>query len=243
MQKILATSDLHGLITELAETCQRKKPDILIIAGDIHPASISCYAPEWFEKVFFPLVAKLPCEVVATPGNHDFWLAGNYDKIKNGNFLYVPKNFHLLVDEEIEINGLRIYGTPWVPYINGRWCYEKNDRDLKEYFDLIPKGLDILISHSPPLISGKMIDVSCDNPKEWQRHFGSIALANAIRESKPRAVFCGHIHSGAHGRTPFATGSSSKTFLWNVSRVNEQYRVAYPMTAVAIGEKGAPKEI
>lgn len=225
---IAATSDIHGCLEGIQEVCATGKVDILVIAGDIEPADIIVSKPYWFEHKFFNLISKLDCEVIAIPGNHDFWLSSKYLAItRNENNVY-PRNFHLLIDEEIIVKGLRFYGSPWVPFINGGWCFEEEDDDLIDRFNMIPDGVDVLISHSPPMLRYKAIDISMDYPSEHQRHFGSRSLTKAISVKMPKVVLCGHIHSGDHGCNSIATGLDSQyTLAWNVSRVNEQYRIAY----------------
>ena len=217
--KILATSDLHGLLDGLPEICSVNKPDVLVIAGDIHPAIIGTDPDDWFRNVFFPFVRSLGCEVIATPGNHDFWLASHTETIAG----IAPKNFHLLLDSEITVCGLRFYGTPWVPWISGHWSFEQDDDDLKDRFAAIPSDLDVLISHSPPKFPDCNLDVSMQRDQRYWQHFGSVSLANAIERAKPRYCVCGHIHSGSHG--DFTAPGGTRVF--NVSRVNEQYQVYY----------------
>lgn len=226
--KILATSDLHGFCDGLQEACETFCPAVLVIAGDLHPAVIGTDPDDWFRKTFFPIVSKLRCEVVAIPGNHDFWLASHSQHIfgtssKNDIAKIAPKNFHLLLDSEITLYGLRFYGTPWVPWISGHWCFESHDEDLKPWFSNIPSGIDVLISHSPPKFAGSNLDVSLERPVQYQCHYGSVSLAEAIERAKPQYCFCGHIHSGDHAEFKAPCG----TRIFNVSRVNEHYQIYY----------------
>ena len=227
--KVIATSDLHGLLDGLPEICSAQKPDVLVIAGDMHPALIWEDPDSWFRSRFFSFVASLPCEVVAVPGNHDFWLAAHASDMES----IAPKNFHLLIDSEVSVCGLRFYGTPWVPWISGRWCFEDKDENLKDRFALIPKGVDILVSHSPPKFPRSNLDVSTQHDERYWRHFGSDSLSAAIVRAKPRYCFCGHIHSGDHGEFKAPCG----TRIFNVSRVNEQYNVHYAPVFLEIPAK------
>lgn len=246
---IAATSDLHGYLEGIEEVCREKKADILVIAGDIQPADIMYHCNDtacgrWFRNKFFALVKKLKCEVVAIPGNHDFWLRsllrGDFGTMEDcKKKFFIPDNFYLLCDSEITLKGLRIYGTPWVPYISGHWCYEcKDASEEKERFDLIPDGIDILVAHTPPRMKGKSLDVSLERDPTGKRPFGSIAMMDAITSKKPLLVFCGHIHSGDHEMVPIYRASGERTtFVCNVSRVNERYSIAYPIKTIEIREK------
>ncbi len=240
---LAATSDIHGHLEGIEEVCKTRNVDILVIAGDIEPADIFTSTPFWFEHKFFPLMRKLGCEVVAIPGNHDFYLSSHYDSIRRNEKNNIPKNFHLLIDEEITIKGIRFYGTPWVPFIDGRWCFEGMDSDLADKFALIPLGVDILITHSPPFLPHKAIDQSCDYPPEHRRHFGSKSLAKAIQTKWPKVVLCGHIHSGDHDVVSLTSGKMGLDFkysqIWNVSRVNENYNIEYKLTILTIYPDGS----
>lgn len=238
--RIAATSDLHGFLDGLEDELTKIKPDVFVIAGDIHPCRIDMDADKWFMETFFPFVEGQEIPVVAIPGNHDFWISDtltyNYDWIMKSP----PKNFHLLCDSEATFYGLRFYGTPWVPYINGRWCFEASNVTLKYQFSKIPKGVDVLITHSPPQMKHKFIDISIDRPKANWRHFGSQELTEAILEKFPHLLFCGHIHSGDHQCLEIRDREDNLiTPCFNVARVNEQYNVAYPVQEVVV-LKGEP---
>lgn len=217
--RVAATSDLHGELGSLAE--EVGDADILVIAGDIQNADYLTLPEDYFIKSFFPLIKSLKCQVVATPGNHDFWLRKHLNQYRPK--VKFPKNFHLLVDEGIELCGLKFYGTPWVPRINGLWAFERDDGFIEE-FKMIPAGIDVLITHTPPRIDKAQIDVSLEWSEATRRHFGSYQLYRTIEEMQPKVNICGHIHSGAH-----SPAYINNTMCLNASRVNESYNVAYKL--------------
>ena len=54
------------------------------------------------------------------------------------------ENAKLLIDAADEVEGLRIYGSPWVPFINGSWAFEEVwQGQLAEKFAVIPEGVDL----------------------------------------------------------------------------------------------------
>lgn len=65
---------------------------------------------------------------------------------------------------------------------------------------------------------------SIDRSMQWGGHeaFGSSELATVIFDRKPRYAFCGHIHTGGH--ECFTIG---ETKCYNVSRLNENYEIAF----------------
>ena len=100
---------------------------------------------------------------------------------------------------------------------------------------LDPKGADVVVlagdvaplrGRGPWHIPGSDVDRSLQTNSE---HFGSPELTEAIAEKCPRFVFCGHIHTGLHGGVDFEA-----TRIYNVSRLDERYEVAYEPTWVEV---------
>jgi Icc-related predicted phosphoesterase len=239
--RIGATSDIHGFLERLEDEIHAANLDILVIAGDIHPCRIDVNADTWFHKKFFPFVKALKIPVIVTPGNHDFWLANYLSQIRYDEYVKqehnIPKNFHLLCDEYILCHGVLFYGTPWVPWINGQWCFECSEETLKYHFSNIPKETDVLITHTPPQINHQYIDISKEHQVQYWRHFGSKALTQAIKTKQPKVNFCGHIHSGDHKCVSIKCDTpqgEEEAFCdcYNVSRVNEKYQVTYPIRVI-----------
>lgn len=235
--KIAATSDIHGFLERFEEEILSIDPDILVIAGDIHPCRIDVNACEWFNTQFLPMVKRIKIPVIAIPGNHDFFLTDVLAHgLKDWMERYAPKNFHLLCDSELSIEGLRFYGTPWCKYINGQWCFEASHETLKYIYSKIPYKVDVLISHTPPKIDNQFIDISMDRQEPYWRHYGSSALTDAIKSKIPRFVICGHIHSGDHTVCDVRYGDKPFQVVpcFNVSRVNEEYKIAYPLKEIIL---------
>lgn len=110
-----------------------------------------------------------------------------------------------------------------IPTLFRRTFDSHHHKQLAEKFATIPYGLDILLAHSPPRVPRRKIDVAI----AWNSpHFGSRDLANEIAQKRPRFVFCGHIHTGDHSPIVLDHGES-KTTLFNVSRLNDGYKVSY----------------
>ena len=60
------------------------------------------------------------------PGNHDFYPIAHIlfkDKGIDWKFDFSP-NVHFLGDRGTEVNGVKFYGTPWVPIISYSWAFE-----------------------------------------------------------------------------------------------------------------------
>lgn len=106
------------------------------------------------------------------------------------------------------------------------WAFMKSSAELTRVYAAIPGHIDILVSHQPPYGYGDgLVDRAAH-----REHLGSHELLTAIDRIKPRLVICGHIHSG-YGR--FDHGP---TTIYNVSVVNEQYRLVRPATVIDIAD-------
>lgn len=220
--KIVCVADLHGCLDydAVALSAIRKKADVLVIAGDIQNADLFRSPNVYFEIDFLGMVGRLRkngIEVVATPGNHDFYVKS---LLYDGGIVEGCPN--ILVDGGVTIKGVKFWCTPWVPTIDGTWAYEDDDERLYEKFKEIPEGIDVLVAHTPPL--GKTLedwDVSLQRIIN-RRHLGSASLRKAIEEKRPKAVVCGHIHSGDH-----ALCRIGDTAILNCSLLDETYHEAY----------------
>ena len=229
--KILATSDLHGNL----EGLDPKGADVVVIAGDIAP--LRGFDPwninlqrQWINTRFREWTSAHPdVRFVVIPGTHDFFPIARkrFRGIRGFDWKYgFSPNVHFLVDKGVEIDGVKFYGTPWVPIISWSWAFEADPAALKRRFSKIPADLDVLVTHSPPHIPECDVDFSLQT---GAGPFGSSELANAIAAKRPRFVFCGHIHTGRHGGIDF---ESSR--VCNVSRLDERYEIAYEPTLVEI---------
>ncbi len=177
--KITVFSDTHTLHNQV----NIPEGDILIFAGDMN----NC-RDEQDVAAFNSFLATLPHKhKVVIGGNHDHQLAGNPVTAKS----LLPEAVYLQ-DELVVIAGITIYGTPWQPIFNDRACDAfalPRGKALKKKWEMIPKGIDILVTHSPP--SGIMDQ---DGPVGH----GCSELTGVVNIIKPKYHVFGHIHS-KHG--------------------------------------------
>lgn len=179
--KLVCISDTHNQIHKL------KLPpgDILIISGDatnngsLHEVTKFNYA---VEKIKSEIGYK---HIIFIEGNHDFY--GE----QHGYFAMkalIPSIDYFLRDSSIEINGVKFWGSPWQPTFYD-WGFNLNrGPDIKAKWDLIPDGIDVLITHGPPAnIGDKTMQGEAAGCKD---------LLNAILRIKPKVHICGHIHNG-----------------------------------------------
>ena len=225
MLKVCAISDLHGALPEIREC------DVLFICGDIFPLEIQRINSEcetWFLGEFCEWIKSLPCKnVYMIGGNHCFYLFRmGYEYIislientpdLNGKLIYLQDNLAKIDDK------LTIYGCPWCTGpIN--WAFI--DETGSKYSDI--PDCDILLCHQPPRIN----KLGCSYPGMiYEENWGSEELKKVIKERKIRYCFCGHIHTGTHGGDCTV---GCDTMFYNVSLLDEDYKVAYMPTYLEI---------
>ncbi|MDQ6609943.1 MAG: metallophosphatase domain-containing protein, partial [Bacteroidota bacterium] len=111
--KFVAISDTH---------CRHRnvklpKGDVLLHAGDISYRSDKREIEDfldWFGKLPYPYK-------VFIAGNHDFFLEKASPLIVKS---LLPETVYYLKDEEIIINGIKIWGSPYTPWFY-RWAFNK----------------------------------------------------------------------------------------------------------------------
>ena len=238
--KIVAISDIHGLLPELPEC------DVVCCAGDISPLDYQSDQTQmlgWFYLVFLPWVESLPCKkFLLCAGNHDFFLQNIHRRLidsSDGCMRYTWRSpgdvtkklfpgmlkgkynkFVYLCDSSFEYEGKRFYGTPWIADLS-RWAFYLDNDSLMEKYKNIPKKCDVIITHMPPKIEGlgEVIQEGCFNTGT---DYGSQELADVLKTRDFKYALCGHTHSGQH--LPVDLDGKK---LVNVSLKNEDYKENY----------------
>jgi Icc-related predicted phosphoesterase len=139
MPRIVCLSDTHNC----HELIDVPDGDILIHAGDATIQGTD-YEIEQFLAWF-----------TRWPHPHKIFVAGNHDWLyetdnRRARLMTAHFNIKYLQDSFIEIEGLKIYGSPWQPRFFD-WAFNLNrGPELAEKWALIPLDTDILITHGPP---------------------------------------------------------------------------------------------
>ncbi len=181
--------------------------DLLIHCGDAlvegTEAELKMFVP-WFET----LKAK---NKIFIPGNHDWIFEKNLPLSRS----IIGKMATVLVDELIEIEGLKIFGSPWQPEFC-EWAFNlKRGWPLRKKWEAVPAGVDILVTHGPPL---GILDWS----QFGDEHVGCGDLRQEIHRIKPRLHCFGHIH-GDYGVCEWGG-----IFFVNASLCDEAYVASHP---------------
>lgn len=202
--RVVVVSDLHGRLPTIPPC------DLLILSGDIAPDFAQAgpvrvyYQLDWFNHQFITWLNSVQCrEVVATAGNHDFAL------FRMRHLLSPDIPWHLLIDEGIELFGLKFWGSPWVGQLPG-WAFNLDESQLKRKWGRIPANTDVLVLHSPPFGIGdrNAAGIRC----------GSTTLEARLRQLTPKLVTFGHIHEG------YGEWQRNGATLVNASLLNDQYQ-------------------
>ena len=181
--KIWHISDTHSLHGQLQVPVGI---DIVVHSGD----ASNYLDPSRNEselRAFIDWFATLPIPVqVFGPGNHDTSL----EKGLITRDLVEHRKIHLLINEEKTIEGLRFWGSPFTPRY-GNWSYMKDRGTINRLWDLIPDGLDVLITHGPPY---GVLDATYNHHNKVEL-VGCSALRKRVAKVPPRFMLFGHVHS------------------------------------------------
>src|SRR5271168_1832891 len=209
--RIVFISDTHDLHDRMLMPVP--DGDILIHAGDATSRgrmSEIAAAGVWLRSL--PHKHK-----IFVAGNHDWMFENNREtalQFFNHGILGVGSgHVSYLEDSGIEIEGLKIYGSPWQPRFYD-WAFNLDRGEaIKAKWDLIPEGLDILITHGPPMGIHDQI-----TPHLGSEHLGCEELMLAVERVKPKIHVYGHIHGG-YGKTQYVN-----TLFINAAICDEAYK-------------------
>jgi Icc-related predicted phosphoesterase len=200
--RIVAISDTHDRHDQI----QLPEGDILIHGGDLsmrgNLVEVRRFL-DWFENQPFT-------ERIFIAGNHDFLFQEDPGIAKA---LVEEKFCHYLQDDLVEIHGLKIYGSPWQPWLHN-WAFniKRDTGTLAVKWSKIPDDTDILITHGPP---HGILDLTYDT----NENVGCEALLERVKEVKPKIHIFGHIHE------TYGVKEGTYTIFVNASNLNLDYEV------------------
>lgn len=192
MVRIVVISDTHGRHEKLGVL----SGDVLIHCGDFEDlfaedAGMLDRADAWLARQNFELI-------LCTGGNHDRELERRVRAWRQP-----LANARFLQDSGLEFRGLKFWGAPWVPMLDGH-AFFAEDKKLQAAWSRIPDDVDVLITHTPP--EGVLDESS------GEARLGCPFLADALRRVKPRLHCFGHVHGSAgreeRGGTTFVNATS-----------------------------------
>ena len=209
--KFLVISDTHNQHRKLGEYFPEifnEEYDGIIHAGDISGRGsfneINDFC-QWFSgldqfknKIFIA-------------GNHDIGFEEAPEETKS----LIPDNIIYLEDSLVEIEGVKIWGSPITPWFYD-WAFNRERGvEIQKHWDLIPDDIDILVTHGPAKGIGDY--VTTYNSPNINQHVGCEDLNFAIHRINPQYHIYGHIHE-AYGQYVLYN-----TISINASVVNSRY--------------------
>lgn len=172
---IYAVADIHGDRERFAivrEEVERRRPDALVVAGDI----CAHFRPDPERDA--DELARLPLPVLMTLGNSE---PGRFSEIfsRRPNVSVI----HLAAERFPGATLVGVSGTLSIPF-SSRLALRQGHL-IQKLSALLSPGC-VLVSHAPP-------HGACDKVM-GRFSAGCKALASLVRRAEPAAVLCGHIH-------------------------------------------------
>jgi Icc-related predicted phosphoesterase len=198
--RFVALSDTHG-----KHNFDLPPGDVLLHAGDVSSRGLKSEIQrflDWFSSLDYTYK-------IFIAGNHDFFFE---EAPKEEIDAMIPDNLIYLNDSGVEIEGIKIWGSPIQPWFHD-WAFNrKRGPEIQKHWDLIPADRDIVITHGPAfgihdrLVSG--MPVGCED------------LLPTLQRIAPKVHLCGHIHE-AYGERQVG-----ETLFLNASILNVRYEIA-----------------
>lgn len=210
--RLVALSDTHGQHGKV------KVPDgdVLIFAGDFCTHGFS------FGEVF-----QFRNWFRAQPHKYKILVAGNHDRLLEMQSSLIADftgdNTYYLWDSGVIIEGgISFWGSPYTPWFNN-WAFNEHKDNMSRHWDLIPEGIDVLITHGPAMGIRDGLHIA----NQGAVNLGDQQLLEALYRVKPKVHIFGHIHAGyGHWHEP------CETDCYNVSICDESYKVVHPCTVI-----------
>ncbi len=181
--RIWHISDSHGFHE------QYKIPDnidLVIHTGDISNTKSKAHNANEC-TLFLSWYATLPIK-------HRILIAGNHDtSIESGltDMDTWSSAITYLEHKSIEIEGIKIFGSPYTPTYGDGWAFNVKRHKLSDYWAEIPQDTDIIAIHGP---CKGILDLSFDKEGNLE-YCGCKSLTNKVHEINPKLFLSGHIHN------------------------------------------------
>lgn len=215
--KIVAISDTHGRHERMMPL---PKGDVLVVAGDF-----TSHGKLEQTKLFGEWLARQDFKhKIVVAGNHN--LDFQVDPYAVGELIGNEDNIYYLEDDELVIDGVKFYGSPWTPnYYDWAFMMPRGSDELKRVWAAIPEDTDVLITHGPP--AGIL-----DNARDGMKSGDADLLARVKQLKNLSAHIFGHIHEG-HGMADFNWYGHGPVF-YNVAICDIHYQPVNQPTAIEI---------
>ena len=196
--RVVHISDTHTRHDQYYESGLIPDGDILIHSGDFGAYSFKRQVHHTSD--YNRQISNMNAFFNRLPHKHKIFVAGNHetnfprhtaDQIQAD----LPSAIYLQ-DSYVDLEGIRIYGSPWTGY---RWfslarAFTENYSKLHKKWDSIPSSVDVLVTHSPPYNVMDLAYIAgfanfwraeppcdtCGTTHVRERHFGSSSLLDTV---------------------------------------------------------------
>lgn len=174
------THTFHGLL-------KVPEVDMVIFSGDAtNPRDKYANQKEMLEFLDW-YGTLLIGERIFVAGNHDTSIFHGLIKPKD----FTDRGITYLENEEVIVNGLKIFGSPWTPTFGEGWAFNRAREKIYKIWDNISPDTDIVVTHGPPK---GILDLSYNKDNDLE-FCGDLSLKKRMRYIEPKLVCFGHIHN------------------------------------------------
>lgn len=201
MRSCLHISDTHEQdIYEIVQKHLEGHPikfHLLFITGDLTYRGYFSKLTAAREQMGRLLKEGLVEDIIVIPGNHEstFDMGDPVGEKRCADIFRDHPNIHLLLHEAKEVQGIKIFGSPWTPFFHA-WAFNYKEDKAKELWDQIPDDTQILMTHGP---AKGILDLTMRS----KENVGCPVLLDKITELDKKDLrfhLFGHIHE-TYGRT------------------------------------------
>jgi len=235
--RFVCISDTHTRTDHLLEGGVLPEGDILIHAGDFTQRSRREEIVAFNE--FLGQIKHRFSHIVVIAGNHEAQLDATWtgktlfgrkfkvrERVVPSEAQELLSNCTYLLDETIELLGVKIYGSPWQPEHHNLGFNVPRGEPCLAVWNRIPSDTDVLVTHGPPLGIGDRVG-ECAGMR-----VGCAELLSTVMERvKPRYHVYGHIHEDygmwCDGVTTFINAATCHTPRVNLYTVPQNKPVVF----------------
>ena len=188
--------DIFKIVSSFLSETDIKQVDLLFISGDLTYRGDIDKLKKCAEECEQLILENYVKDIVVIPGNHDKSFDPKFKKSewfspRVAKSQFEKDHIHLLIHKEIELHGIKIFGSPWTPYFCN-WAFNYYEDRAYDLWKMIPEDCQILVTHGPP-------QFILDEVHDWDKikYTGCPVLAAEIRKRQSlRVSMFGHIHEG-----------------------------------------------
>jgi len=213
--QLVCISDTHGD----HERLQLPEGDVLVHAGDVTARGTGRETQSFMAW----LGSQNYTHKVCIAGNHDRFM--EREPAQSAVFAE-DSGVVLLNDSGCVLDDVAFWGSPITPrFFN--WSFMRDPgASIEAHWRLIPKSIDVLITHGPP--RGILDEVyRSDGTIE---NTGCPSLLARVRDLQPSLHLFGHIHEG------YGSLQRDGVSFHNISTMDERYRISNSPRVIAVPE-------